>query len=347
MEANTTEHYSLKDIINVVKSFLFYLKRRWWVLLIISFAGAALGAVYYKMQKPKYEGICSFILEDKQSSIGGLNSIASQFGFDVGGLTGGGSFFAGDNILDILKSQKVVKQVLLSFVDSGTTKQTLADLYLQFTGKKKSWKNNAVLQEINFGATNHLSLIHDSVLNTIYESIVKNNLSADRTNKKGTIIRVDVNSADETFSRLMSQRLVEEASKLYLDIKTGTSSANIERMQKRADSLLILLNNKSYSAAVSQPLDINPGLKTGFVPTEIAMRDKSVVAALYTEVIKNLEASKLLLSQETPVIQILDTPGLLLDPHKKSLPYLIAVGFLISMAVAVFYFGFVFLFSKL
>jgi uncharacterized protein involved in exopolysaccharide biosynthesis len=66
-------------------------------------------------------------------------------------------------------------------------------------------------------------------------------------------------------------------------------------------------------------LDVNPGLKDAIVPVEITTRDKAVLATLYTEVTKNLEASKLLLSQQTPVIQLLDEPGYLLRDNKKRL----------------------------
>jgi hypothetical protein len=114
----------------------------------------------------------------------------------------------------------------------------------------------------------------------------------------------------------MAERLVKEAAKLYMDIRTGTAQENIKQLQLRSDSLLFLLNNKSYSTAASQPLDVNPGLKTAIVPVEIGTRDKTVLATLYAEVVKNLEASKLLLSQQTPVIQVLDKPGYLLKDKK-------------------------------
>jgi hypothetical protein len=119
--------------------------------------------------------------------------------------------------------------------------------------------------------------------------------------------------------------MVRAAANLYLDIKTGTAQANISKLQRRSDSLLVLLNHKSYVAAANQPLDINPGVKSAVVPLEIVSRDKTVLATLYAEVTKNLEASKLILSQQTPVIQILDRPGQLLNDNKRSLTYMLIV----------------------
>lgn len=348
MEEQNGQGYSFTDMVNLIKSFLVYQRKRWWMLLLAMVIGAALGAIYYHIQKPKYVAVTTFILEEKSSGGGGLAGLASQFGFDIASVSGGGSIFAGDNILDILRSKKVVTQVLLSNLDSNKNhSQTLADLYLQFTGKKELWKKDELLSNINFSVTNQLNPFQDSILNTIYTSIIKRNLTVDRTNKKGTIIRVVVTASNDFFARIMAERLVEEASKLYLTIKTGTALANINRMQRRSDSLLQLLNNKSFSAAASQPLDANPGLKTGIVPSEIAMRDKSVITALYTEVTKNLEASKMLLSQQAPVIQVLDTPGMLLDSNKKGLIYLLAVAGCIAVVITVFVLGTAFLLSKL
>ncbi len=336
-ERNKEDYYSLTDIMIRLKSFFGYLRMKWWLFVIACVAGSGLGTIYYFVQKPRYEAVCTFILEEKQSGMGGLSSIASQFGFDVGGMNGGGSLFAGDNILDILKSKKVVQQVLLSQADRiESDNNTLADLYLEFSGLKKKWQTFPLLANVRFSNTNaSLSPVQDSVLNIIYDAVLKKSLVAERINKKGTIIKVQITATNGRFAKLMTERLVDEASKLYLNIKTGTAQANIDRMQRRSDSLLALLNNKSYVAAASQSLDANPGIKAAIVPTEIAMRDKTVIATLYTEVTKNLEASKLLLSQQIPVIQILDKPGMSMYDHKKGRIFLVVAGSMIGAFIAV------------
>lgn len=286
--------------------------------MIFVCAGVGLGALLFSMQKSKYKAITTFILEEKSGGGGGLAGLASQFGINLGGLAGGGSMFAGDNILSILKSKKVVESVLLrKLEDSSET--TLADYYLDFTGLKKKWSDKPHLAQINFSSGKAANPVYDSVLNYIQEDFVKNNLVIERTTKQGSILKVQVGSGNSRFARLMSEGLVNEAANLYLAIKTGTSEANIASLQRRSDSLLLLLNRKSFAAAATQQNDLNPALRTEVVPTEIANRDKTVLATLYAEVTKNLEASKLLLSQQTPVIQLLDTPSVLLDDNKKGI----------------------------
>jgi hypothetical protein len=325
-------YYSINDIVKNIVDFGKYLLGRWLLFLLSLVVGVLIGVFFYFQQKPKYEAETSFILDDKSSSGGGgLAGLASQFGFNVGSLTGN-DIFSGDNILYILKSKRVVQEVLLSAVDSSSSK-TLADAYLEFMGFKKRWAEKSRLETLSFAnSRNVLSPIQDSILNNIYEAIIKKNLVAERASKQGTIINVHVTAPDCLFARLMTERLVDEASKMYLNIRVGTAQENIKQLQKRSDSLLILLNSKSYAAASSQPLDVNPGIKTAIVPLEIASRDKTVLATLYAEVTKNLEASKLLLSQQTPVIQLLDHPGYLLEDNKKSLPFLVIISSITTMA---------------
>ena len=319
------ENSSLHELINTARIFYRYLLRRWWLALIFILAGIAMGTAYYYRQKPKYIAVCTFILEEKSGTSGGLSGLASQFGLNIGGLSGG-SIFSGDNILNILKSKKVVEEVLLTRTgETSLGKTTLADLYLDFTGLRASMQKKPRLANINFSDSGQLNPTQDSILNAVYEGIVKNNLSADRTSKQGSIIQVQVTASNSVFARLMTERLVDAASKLYLDLRIGNAQSNIRQLQRRSDSLLMLLNNKSYSAAASQPLDINPGIKTAAVPVEIAMRDKTVLGTLYAEVTKNLEASKMLLSQETPVIELLDRPESLLKDMRKSLFFSLVV----------------------
>lgn len=348
MEENKQEDYSLQDIINTSKAFMNHLLRKWWILALAIIAGAGLGAAYYYIQKPKYEAVTTFILEEKSANSSGLTGLASQFGFNLGNLNGGGSMFSGDNILTILKSKKVVEQVLLSKVDSSLhIGESLADYYLEFKKLKKNWQKKPSLANLSFrDIKNQITPVQDSILNVVYQGIVNKNLVAERASKQGSIIRVKVTAPDCIFARLMSERLVNAAANLYMDVRTGTAQENIRELQRRSDSLLYLLNIKSYSTAASQPLDVNPGVRTATVATEIGLRDKTVLATVYGEVTKNLEASKLLLSQQTPIIQLLDRPGYLLEDKRMGLLFLSVVFSFVAGLICMGGFFFLFLLNR-
>lgn len=328
-------YYSFRDVLNTLKSFSRFFLKKWWLVVLVICIALGAGIFYQQKQNPKYEAVCTFILEDKSSGSSGLASLASQFGFNIGGISGGG-MFAGDNILKILTSKKVVQQVLLSRIDDASyNTRTLADLYLAFSGIRKSSEEKK--NPINFQFADikeKMSPVQDSILNNIYETIVEKNLQVERTSKQGTIIMTKTVAANSLFARLLTERLVEQAGHLYLEVKTSNAQANVLELQRRSDSLLSLLNRKSYVAASVQPLDINPGIRSATVPLEIATRDKAVLGTLYAEVTKSLEMSKLMLSQQMPVIQVLDTPPYLLSDNKKGLAFVLAVSAFLGLFFA-------------
>jgi hypothetical protein len=309
---------SSTEVYTNIRTFFSFVVKKYPLIIGLTLLGGVAGFGAYFIQKPRYEAISTFIVEEKQSSLGSLSGIASQFGFDLGGISGGGGIFSGDNILDILKSKNILQDVLLSALDTASNpSETLADRYILLAKKDKAWKNTR-LHDINFsGDHSKLTRLQDSALNIIYLELTKKHISADRMNRKGSIIKLSVNFPDESFAIELNKRLISSAIELYTQIKTGTGQENINRLQRRADSLLLLLNSKTYVAASSQILDGNPGVKAAIAPVEIASRDKSVIAAIYSEVIKNLEASKLLFSQQMPVIQLLDAPGQSLFDNRK------------------------------
>ena len=333
---NRKNVYSIIEVIQHTRLYIFHLRKKWIWLILAAITGAALGLYYYHVQKPNYKAVCTFILEEKSAG-GGLAGLASQFGVSIGSLGESGSFFAGDNILDILKSKRVVEKVLLYPMDEENGKnKSLADFYLGLTNKRSQWKKYPYLANLHFTPNlDKFDVLQDSIMNIIYETILNNNLSVGRSSKQGSIIKVQVTAENSLFARLMTERLVDEASKLYLSIRVGRAEANIKDLQQRSDSLLFLLNRKSFTAALSQPLDVNPAIKTANVPVEIALRDKTVLATLYGEVVKNLEMSKLMLAQQTPVIQVLDTPGMTLKNQKRGMMFLIIVFTVGSVLVAI------------
>ncbi len=110
-------------------------------------------------------------------------------------------------------------------------------------------------------------------------------------------------------------------------------------LKLRADSLAALLNNKTFVAATKQQalVDANPALRSAPIASEISVRDKAMIATIFAEVVKNLELSKTLLSQETPVIQLVDQSMLPLKREKVSkLKYLLTGGFLAGFFIVIY-----------
>lgn len=327
----------LTDLAGNGKRFLLFLLSQAKLFVIVTLVTTGLALLYYRIQQPKYEAVATFILEEKTTGGGGLAGLASQFGLEIGGLSGGAGIFAGDNILDILKSRMIMEKVLLTKADSskGAHSQTLADLFIENNRWKKKYSEMASLSYADCTPGAPHSLLQDSVLYLVYQQLYKKQVSTERLNKKGSIIRVAVTSGDQVFAKSFTDRLLYEARKMYIDVKTNNAQYNVARLEKRADSLLAVLNEKSYQSAGLQIVDVNPVYKQSVVPVELSQREKSVVSAVYAEVVKNLELSRLALSQQMPVIQLLDTPKYPLDDQLKSLGFLLLAGILAGLAISI------------
>ncbi len=324
----------LGDVIESIKRFLSYLRSQIILITFCAVVGLVLPLIYRAMQKPAYAASTTFILEEKSASGGGLAGIASQVGLDLGSLGGGGSsVFSGDNILDIIKSRVIIEKVLLTPI-SGTSGKTLADLYLDFTGlgERLPVPVSFVIPAASVVAPAH-SVYQDSVLYVMYEQIAKKNVSVDRLNKKGTIFKIVTVSQNQVFSKNFAERLLKETTTYYVNVKTSNAAANVKRLQARGDSLLRVLNAKSYNAASFQILDPNVAFKSMSVPAEVSSRDKSIVFSIYAEVTKNLEMSRIALVSQTPVIQLLDVPKFPLMDDRKSYGFLGFVGLFAGLLV--------------
>lgn len=327
----TIKYPELKEII---KRFLTYFIGQWKMIVLVTIITSSIGLIYGKLQPSTYKATATFIVEDKSGSRGGgLSGLASQFGIDVGGLTGGGAgLFDGDNILEIMKSRAIIEKVLLTKIEEDIPEkgQTLADYYLTISGLNKSLASkNITAKTLNFIAltedSKH-SLIQDSVLYLMYTSINKN-LNVEKKNKKSSIITLEVISPSQVFSKMFEEKLMKKTSDLYIDIKTGNLSRSIEKIQRKADSLQYALNSTTDRRNY-----INLS-----VPNEGITRDKNVSSALYGEVVKNLETMKLTLINQTPVIQVLDAPKYPLFDQRTPARYFLLIGFAIGFVLSLFY----------
>jgi hypothetical protein len=334
---------ALTDIIASAKNFIQFIQSKLKLLGLLIVLGGVLGLVYYFITSPKYQATATFIVEEKSSG-SGLAGMAGQLGFDISSLTGGNAgLFDGDNILEIIKSRNIIESVLLSKIDAADSvnSKTLADLYYETSGLKNKFEGKSNdLANLNFSSINievaH-SILQDSVLYMMIEKINKENLNVQRTNKKGSIISINTVSSSPQFSKLFSERLLNETSEMYIKIKVGNLSSNITRLQNKADSLQALLNRTSYQSAALNTFDANEAYKSSSVPEEMSQRDKLVLNTLYAEVVKNVEILRISLINQKPIIQILDLPKFPLVNQQKSFLIIELFGILAGLVIGLLY----------
>jgi hypothetical protein len=323
------DQYSFRNDLAGKWSSLRIAAKRWKVWGTGAVVGMLLGLAYYYFKPITYTARTSFVVEDSKGSGGMLSALAGQFGFDIGSLAGGTSgILAGDNVLELLKSRSLIKKTLLTQYDSAQT-ETLADRYASSKGWKKKWeKNKKVGYPVQFLPGAQKGRKEDSLLQTIVKEIVEEDLSVAKPDRKLGFFEMGVTMQDETVALLFSKRLLKAATDFYIETRTKRLVTNVTRLQGKADTLERMLNRKTYSSAASNKmlLDLNPIYTAPDAVAEISSRDKMMQSAVYAEIVKNLEVSRMALIQETPTVQVVDEPELPLKENKKSLIISLAVG---------------------
>lgn len=306
----TDQEISLKEIISSTKETYFYLLKKWKIILLYSILGGIIGLSYTYLKKPLYTAETTFVLEEGESSggLGAYAGLASIVGIDLGG--GGGGIFKGDNIIELYKSHKMIKETLLTPVVFKNKSQLLIDRYIDFNYLREDWKKND-LNNIDFKENNITkSRIKDSLIIEITKNILKNNLTVSKLDKKLSIIKVTMSTKDEFFSKSFAEVIVQKVNQFYVDTKTKKSLENLSILQKQADSLKSELN-KSISG-VAQAIDTNPNSNPAFQKLRVPSQKKQVEVqangTAYGEILKNLELAKITFRKDKPLIQVIDAP---------------------------------------
>ncbi len=337
-QMTSSDEISLKELVQKIREWIAYLKTQWWKIAVAGLLGGATGFIYVWMKPITYTARTTFVVEDNKSSgnLGGLASLAGQFGFDFGSNSGSG-LISGDNIIHYFKSESLAREVLTSQFDS-ISKMSIADKYIISHGLKSKWANNRRIGIVNFPCnytTGLYTRLQDSLLTVLITKYInKEQLMVSRVDKKANFIEISITTEDELLSKIYLEVLVNLAVKRYVDIKTLRQQKSVNNLQKRVDSIENILNTKTVKSVQLQisnsTMDINPLYKgRPSIATELNLRDKGVLMAMYAEATKNLELAKITLSQETPVIQIVDQAHLPLKVNKYSLPIIIALSVLL------------------
>ena len=337
-QESVTDEISLKELIEKVIEVFKFLRSKWLIIALMGIVGGAIGLGYAWVKKPVYKAMVTFALEDDKQSGGGLSGalgLASSLGFDLGGSAGGA--FSGGNLIELMKSRKMVDKALLNPIQSGYDSITLADRLIEILKKRKKLEE----EKIWVGKTlfpigadqKKFNLKQDSILAVLYQSVTGENaiLNVYQKDKKISIITVEVNTVSELFSKVFAESIVKEVSQFYIETKSKKARNNVAILQKQADSVRNELNQAITGVAVvsDNTFNLNPALNVNRVPSTKKQVDIQANTAILTQLVTNLELAKVALMKETPLIQLIDQPILPLKKDKPGkLKFLLLGGFL-------------------
>ena len=347
------DEISLKELVLKIKEWYQFLLTKWKLIVLVGIIGGLIGFTYAYFQKPTYKAILTFAMEEEKSAVGGLSGalgLASTLGIDLG--SGAGGAFAGSNLIELMKSRKLVEKTLLSPITVNGKPQSLADYYLDFNEEKEDWDGEPLLKGLEFPVDADrakFSLQQDSILFTIYKDLIKYDLSVLQKDKKITIMNVEINSTSEQFAKTFCEILAFETSKYYVEVKSKKSKMNVYILQHQADSIRTELNNaiSGVAATTDNVFNLNSAMNVKRTPSARRQVDVQANTAILTQLVGNLELAKVTLMKETPLIQIIDSPILPLEKEKPGKLVSLVLGGFLAGFLTVLYLVFSSLYKKL
>jgi hypothetical protein len=248
--------------------------------------------------------------------------------------------FSGDNVLELLKSKAFMTQCLkMPYLNDSN--YSIADKYADVYKYRAQWENDEKIgRAISFAKPDKDTRLQDSLLKIIVNRIEEKELSVVKPDKKLGFFKMTVTTKEENLSKLISEKLLKIATDFYIEAKVGRLRKNVVRLEKRTDSIYNLLNYKTQSTRQDALLLLNGNFANvnEAINSEISQRDKGMLTSIYGQLITNLEASKATLIQETPTVQIVDSPNFPLDKSETKWYMGLLMGAFVSFFGSLLYF---------
>ena len=310
---------TLAQVIRQFKDWFFFLLKKWWLIMLVVVVAGIMGILYAWLQKPKYESRLTFALEENSGGLTGALSLAADFGLNLGGSQ---SIFAGDNILQIITSRRVIENVLLSVDSGGNTGRvrTLAQYLLDLKREGKKPNPKSRVSAVNFPVNKpkeSFSYLEDSVLYILYNDDILKSLIVHRPDKKLGIYEVRLTSPEERFSKIFTEKLMAETTEFYTELRSKKSRQTLQILEDRVASLRGNVNTAIAGRSSIQDANLNPAFAAAQAPLQQRQFDITAYGSAYEELFKNMELARYQFLQDVPLFQIIDNVDYPLKKIKK------------------------------
>jgi hypothetical protein len=309
---------SISDLFIHAKNGILFLKKKKIIIFSAASITGILGLLWnIYFHKPKYKSIITFTLEQKSGvSASALSGLANSLG--IGDLSGGSQsgMFGGENILYLLRSNRIIHQSLKETQDE-LNGDNLLNCYLKNHFPQQIKRNQISLFPMKIDLIS-FSRKQDSILLSVSKQIIEEQIVAERQDNKTSIIKLQVIDQDEKWAYLFSKSLMKNAINLYLEIKIGKLLRTEGELIQKKDSIRELLDGSISTLAYETDMSSHIPLmrhKTKQVKKQI---DVEVNKNIYSNIIQNLEITRFQRSQQEPIIEIIDSPILPLESSRIS-----------------------------
>lgn len=305
--------------------------KRWYLIIAFCIVGGLVS--YYKIAgvKTKYVAEVKFASSVDDNS-GGYSLLAQQFGL----ASKASSVFSGDNLLNLMKTPSLVNMALMTTVKINDKPVMLIDYYLNNKGIRNEWATkNPALANLTFTKDiDKNTRQQDSLLKGIISGIIPS-LNVAKQDKELAFITLKVEDEDPIWAKYFSETLVRTVTDYYVALTTAKVAENVRIFQAEVDSFSRAFGKSLSSIATSQDINVNPTKQVANVGIQQQQISMSGNNALYGEMLKNLELSKVQLQKQTPFIQIIETPKFPLDTTQSNVSKAVLIGLITGFIIAI------------
>jgi hypothetical protein len=315
------DEITLKELILKAKEWYAFLLSKRKTIVLAGIIGAILGLGYSFIKKPIYTATLTYALEDGKAAGGGLGSLASSFGLDLGSAGSNSGAFAGANLMELFKSRAMVEQTLLAPVTQNNKTISLAEMFIQDQKWREKWEEKPKLKSLQFLPNTDKSKftrVQDSIFGVIYNNLSKTALVVEQKDKKVAIGTITLKGTNEYFAQQFTLALTNTVTDFYIETKSKRAKENMDILVRQTDSIRGELNGAMTGVAVANDntFGLNPALNVKTLPSARRQVDVQANSAIFSELIKQTEVAKVTLRKETPLIQVIDQPILPLPKEK-------------------------------
>ena len=329
------DEITLTDIWIKLQQWWAYLwKRKFWIVAI-ALLGSIGGYLKVKTADPVYSATLTFSLEQGGEGGSNLAGLASQFGFSMGG--DGGGMFSGENLLTLMKSRRMVEDVLLTPVLIGGDSILLVNQYVQSWPELKEAWDSAGLYPLD--AKTCCNNAQDSAMGVIYAMVSQKALAVSKQDEALSFVTISFSGHDEAFTGAFVEQLTAKATEFYVESKTTNTRANMEKLERRVDSVTTELESAMVGAANSIDANQFTVQSASKVSSSQKQMKVTMLTTLYGELVKNLELSKTMAAREEPLITIIDRPHYPLRVRESGLKGAIFGGVIGGFLTVLFFAG--------
>ena len=290
---------------NVI-AFIRNIFKKWWLFLLFGIAGGVTGIFYAGKQKPVYQSHLTFALDEggSEGDMSGAMGLAAQFGISIGGAK---DVFTGENILEIMKSRRIIEMILLSTDTFENKPYTFIEYYIEKIVIPSGTKVPSGIHYLPGEDKKLFSYAKDSLLYNIYLEFSLQNIAATRPNRKLNIFEVSVVSGDEKFTKKFTDKLIEATNNFYTQISSKKSRETLSILEKRTPEMKNNLNSSIVNKALAEDANLNPVFAEAQVPVLREQANAQVYASAYAEMYKNLEMARFQYLKSIPLMQVIDS----------------------------------------